>query len=80
MIDHTGAVPVDVNRVHLDTSGARHPFGASEAVMSTGTYDADGQHSSVILVKGLNGGVTTAVAATLAVDGSVGVLQTVPKK
>lgn len=48
--------------------------------MSTGTSDVEGQYSSVVLVKGLNGGVTTAVAATFAVDGSVGVLQTVPKK
>ena len=80
MSDYTGAVPVDVSWVYADAGGAHYPVWSSEVLTSTGTYYVEGLHTSTILFQDLNGVVTTAVAGTFAVDGSIFNLQTVPKK
>ncbi len=80
MGDFTGTVPADVNWVYLDTGGAHYPTWSSEVLTSTGTYYVDGSHTSTVMFQDLKGVVTTAVAGTFAVDGSIGVLQVVPEK
>ena len=80
MSNYTGVVPVDVNWVYLATGGAHYPFWSNETLTSTGTYYVEGLRNSILLFQDLNGVVTTAVAGTFAVDGSIFNLQTVPKK
>ena len=80
MSDFKEAVPSDVNWVNVQTDGVHYPFWAREALTTAGAYYVDNLDTSTIHFKDLNGVVTTAVAGTFAIDGSISVLQTAPKK